>query len=284
MYSNKFSTLDNIKKANVSNALLTLAIRIKNEGNHLKELLQSIYCQSLYDNTEIIFLDSGSTDNTFEILSTVNCSIYTIKPAEFTFGDTCNLMLELASTDIVFFLSGHVILESNTCLEMAYNLISKHTNSAAYFRQIPNSMTGSNYYERAFLQRRFPHGKEDVILRGKNSFSNAASVINRSSWLDNKFDNVIASEDFLWAQRHIKLRRPLFYFSSINVMHSHDESPSAVRHRVRINKIARYGTKLQFFKSIYFFLGIFIIVLLQSWSFKESFVYAKAHSLAYLLD
>ena len=67
--------------------LISIVIRTLNEEMHLSELLSSIDSQLLPDDceTEIIVVDSGSTDATLEIAERYNCRISHISQEEFSF-------------------------------------------------------------------------------------------------------------------------------------------------------------------------------------------------------
>jgi rhamnosyltransferase len=49
--------------------LISIVIPVKNGDAWLEDTLKSIYQQTLASNIEVIIIDSGSTDATFDILS-----------------------------------------------------------------------------------------------------------------------------------------------------------------------------------------------------------------------
>ena len=283
MFSDKFKTLKVVRKIELASPILSIVVRVKNEGQELPRFLASLELQTLIKDCEIIFLDSGSTDNTLDLISQLNCSIYSIDGREFSFGPTCNLLMELSKAEYVGFFSGHVVLSKENVLEEGYRMIAGEVSGAGYFRQLPNQLCGCNAYESAFLARRFPENPVNPLRVYKNnSFSNAASIISRAAWSDNPFDDVGASEDHLWAIRHLNKNRPLFYFPKLEILHSHNETPDQVFDRVRSNVRARYGEKRMYLKSAYFFVGVFLSVLRHGGEIAEALRYAKAHSMAYL--
>ena len=76
----------------MSNVLISIIIRTFNEEKYLNELLSSINTQDC-DNykTEVIIVDSGSTDKTIEIATQHNARITYIDKNEFTFGKSLNI-------------------------------------------------------------------------------------------------------------------------------------------------------------------------------------------------
>lgn len=112
-------------------------------------------------------------------------------------------------------------------------------------------------------------------------FSNAGSGLTRAAWLRNPFPEVHGSEDFIWAERHLKLGGKLFYLPNITILHSHRELPDTVFQRVRLNALAR-GVKGSYLKSTYYFCGILASMLSRGASLTEAFDYARSHARAYL--
>lgn len=282
---NQYRTLKKVQLQKIdSNVLASLCIRVKNEYPAIVYFWQSIELQSIFNSIELVFLDSGSSDNTLEFLKQKNCTIYSIDPSEFSFGDSCNLITSLSNAEIVFLLSGHVILNDVDFLEKAVNIFRNANADAAYFRQVPNAMMGFSIYDIVYLNRRFPKLNNDFTISkaGVHSFSNAGSMIKREVWNKIQFDNIIASEDFFWAEKLLLNDYKVIYINSLTLQHSHKEFPNQIYNRVKINKIARYGNEPMYAKSIVSFFKIFLGLLLYSFKFKESFKYAKSHARAYL--
>ena len=261
---------------------LAVLVRVKNEMALLPEFWRRIAKQTIYSDLEIIFLDSGSTDGTLKFLATLPVALYTIAPEEFQFGSSCNLIASLSVAQNLVFLSGHVLLEDGDALERIVRVLAEHPFTAAYLRQIANSLTGASAYEQAFLVRRFPAHSEDAVqMTVPAGFSNAASALTRASWEKNRFPAVDASEDYLWAKQHLEDGGKLFYLPGIRVMHSHLESPEAVYRRVRLNVRSRgiVGSRT---RAAYYFVGILGSLLLRGAGWSESWRYATSHARAYL--
>ena len=113
-----YNTLREIKKTSVVNPDISICIRVKNESVFIEDFLKSLALQDSIHKIEVIIVDSGSTDDTLTILMQYDVSIYEISPLEFSFGDSCNLIINLSSADIIYMFSGHVQL-------IDFNLISK---------------------------------------------------------------------------------------------------------------------------------------------------------------
>jgi glycosyltransferase involved in cell wall biosynthesis len=262
---------------------LSVLVRVKNELNALPEFWRRLSQQSCFNQCEVVFLDSGSTDGTVEYLSSLPCTVWSIAPQEFCFGSSCNTVMSLSQAPVALLISGHVLLNQPNDLQIALDTVAPHKYAAAYFRQTPNPYLGSNAYERAFLSRRFPvtAEREPLDLTHPGSFSNAASMLTRAAWLRNPFPDVSASEDFLWAQKHLELGGKLFYLPHIEVLHSHNERAETVFRRVRINVEAR-GLTRSYAKAAMYCGGIFASTMRHGASVSEAWRYAFNHAKAYL--
>jgi GT2 family glycosyltransferase len=263
-----------------SPASIAVLVRTKNERSSLPDFWRSLASQSIFADTEIIFLDSGSTDGTIEYLSDKPCAIYSIPSHEFHFGSSCNQIAAYSTAPILAYFSAHVVLNSATTLATLVDTLSNETFAAAYMRQVPKPLSASAY-DRAFLARRFPsRRRQPVRMSSPGGFSNAASAMTRASWDRLPFKNVEASEDCLWATEHLRLGGKLYYLPQLTIQHSHNERPEAVYSRVRLNMQAR-ASRGSLLKSLVYSVAIFVALLRQGASLREASMYAAAHGRAY---
>jgi glycosyltransferase involved in cell wall biosynthesis len=236
--------------------------------------------QTIFNQSEIVFLDSGSTDGTLEFIKTKHCSVHSLVGA-FNFGKSCNQIADLSTAPVLMFLSGHVFLEQNYALQAIAELLETHPMGAAYLRQVPNDTLGLSVYERAYLARRFSNGNGPVLVNTPGSFSNAASAMTRAAWQRLRFQEVHGSEDFLWVTRHLELGGEVFYLPHLCAMHSHNETAEQVGQRVRTNAVAR-GEVGSILKAAYFFGGVYVSMRRLGSSHREALDYASAHARGYL--
>ncbi len=261
---------------------LAVLVRTRNEIAALPDFWHRLSSQTCFPKAEILFLDSGSTDGTIEFLRNLEVGLYTIEPEDFNFGSSCNLLMSLSRAPIAVFLSAHVFLEQSDALERCCEILYAHKYSAAYFRQVPNLITGSSTYEKAQLAKRFPFRSEVFVpMNQPAGFSNAGSALTRASWERLPFPEIHGSEDHAWALKHLALGGKLFYMSGLTVMHSHNESPEALFQRVRLNFVAR-KQKGSLLRAAYYFCGVLVSLIRQGASFAEAWSYASAHARAYL--
>ena len=276
-------SLQVVKSAVRGDPALSVLVRVKNERPALPEFWSRLSAQSFFSRAEVLFLDSGSTDGTLEFLQPLPVTVYQIPPEAFCFGAACNLLVSLSRAPVVCFLSGHVLLENPDALEKLHAALSGSARAAAYLRQAPDIVFGANYYERAYLERRYPCklGLELIQVHRPGGFSNAASGLTRDAWEGNPFPELHASEDFVWAEKHLARGGKLFYLPGVTVMHSHRDSPSRVYQRVLSNAQAR-GGKGSYLKASYFLAGVLLAMLRAGAPAREALRYAVSHARAYL--
>jgi rhamnosyltransferase len=291
MYRERFTTLRMLGQTGVKPSKfydVAYLIRMKNEAESLQATINSIAAQEFAGSAIVVFLDSGSTDDTLRIAAATPLPhvIYAIDAKEFRFGETCNLIAELAPARYLMFLSGHVVLNQNRMIAASIDHLDAHDDVAALaFRQVPNPMTGFNLYEEAYLRRTFPQLLIAYADIGKaGAFSNAASLIRADVWKTVPFEDVLASEDHLWSKAVRSRGLRIVYSAGFNVAHSHDETPEAVFKRVRINKLAQFGESAQPLRFVRTLLGIFGALTVASRGRRPmiALTYALAHATAYL--
>jgi glycosyltransferase involved in cell wall biosynthesis len=261
---------------------LSVLVRVKNEGSALREFWDRLSSQTIFHKVEVVFLDSGSVDGSLEFIKQLPVSLYQIAPEDFHFGSSCNLLMSLSHAPVVAFLSGHVLLEQIDALQKLHDALVAHEYTAAFLRQVPNTVWGATIYEKAYLARSFPDGNaESLKVPSPNGFSNAASGLTRAAWQRIPFPEINASEDRMWAKQHLGLGGILLYLPSVSVMHSHNESADQTFARVLLN-VRASGSKGSYVRSGYYCAGVFVSMLLKGASPVEAWRYASAHGRAYL--
>jgi glycosyltransferase involved in cell wall biosynthesis len=271
-----------LRSASRPNPKVSVLVRVKNERPAIEHFWKRLSSQSIFSSCEVVFLDSGSSDGTLEYLMGVEASVYHIAAHDFNFGSSCNLVMQLSSAPIAVFLSGHTLLSGKEDLENVYLALETKKCAALYLRQVPNTVLGANCYEEVRLARRYPASSTAIArVETPRGFSNAASALTRDAWEQNHFPDIHGSEDFEWARRHLSFGGSLFYMPSVQVMHSHPESPDGVFRRVKLNARAK-GIRGSCVLATYYFVGVFFRMVLHGAAPREAWQYAAAHARGYL--
>jgi rhamnosyltransferase len=221
--------------------MISCIIRTLNEGAFIGELLDTLRNQNiLTDMLEIIVVDSGSTDNTIEIVKSHNTKLVQIKKEDFNFSYALNLGIEQSTGDFLVILSGHAIPCDNFWLAKMLAHFDDQSVAGVYCKQIP--WPDADPYEALRLEKMFASDSmiyDREIPSAKLHFSNAACCIRRSAWQQHPFVVMPAAEDVEWAQWVVTQGYEIVYDSSLCVYHSHSEPcRKAAQRIIQIEKAA----------------------------------------------
>jgi len=146
--------------------------------------------------SEIIVVDSGSTDRTLDIIKPYCDQLITIPPAEFTYGRALNVGAERATGDVCFALSAHSAPTTDRWIEWSLEAYADPTVVAT-----SGLLVGPDWQP---LSGPVAFGAADLRLDSDPlwGMSNHASSWRRDTWLTHRFDErVIACEDKEWMWR-----------------------------------------------------------------------------------
>jgi rhamnosyltransferase len=116
----------------------SIVIRTKNEAALLRQTLRSIHAQHS-EGFEVIVVDSGSTDNTVDIVREFSdIKLIEIPPHRFTYGRALNIGITESAGHIVVFLSGHAIPSGAGWLTNLLRHFDDPRVAAVYGRQLPH--------------------------------------------------------------------------------------------------------------------------------------------------
>lgn len=196
--------------------------------NHLPILLQSLNTQN-HVPSEIIIVDTCSTDQTQAIAKQHNCKIYTIQRKEFRHGKARNLGAKLAQGDILVFLTQDALPVHPDFLSQLIKPIMENIAAASTARQIayPDANPIESY------SREFNYPDESIIRTiddlPKNGiktyfFSNSASAIRRDIFLAQGgfAEDLIVDEDLEFCARLLNSGNSVNYCAEAKVYHSHN--------------------------------------------------------------
>ena len=117
--------------------IVSIVIRTLNEAKHLNDLLASIEEQkTLGLETEVVLVDSGSTDKTLNIAKAKGCTVIHITREEFSFGRSLNMGCETAVGEILVIISGHCVPTDSRWLQTLCQPLIDNKAAYAYGRQV----------------------------------------------------------------------------------------------------------------------------------------------------
>jgi GT2 family glycosyltransferase len=213
---------------------VTLVVRSLNEERHIGRLLSGAMRQTLRP-SQIILVDSGSTDATLEIASRYPVEVKTIDPAQFSFGRSLNTGCSAASGEILVIASAHVYPIYDTWLAELVAPFTDERVALSYGRQIGG--TDTKYSERRILAQWFPvtssRAQEHPFC------NNANAAVRRALWQQRPYNETVTGlEDLEWAKWASEQGWQIAYVAEAPVAHEHDESWGQIANRYRREAIA----------------------------------------------
>lgn len=182
---------------------------------------------------EVIAVDSGSTDGSYEYLLDFKPRVlYRIKPEEYIPGKVLNDAISHSRGNIIVFNNADCIPQNDTWLQ---ELVAPLENSdeftvASFCRQIPRPNATPlvrKDYERAF-------GDGTIHQSWRHFFSLASSAVKRDAIMQYPFDNEIRySEDIEWSWRMKEMGFRIAYAKDAIVEHSHNYSLKGIAKRFK---------------------------------------------------
>ncbi len=214
--------------------MISIVIRAYNEERHIGRLLEGIAQQNLGE-TEIILVDSGSTDATLEIARRYALRVVHIQPDEFTFGRSLNRGIAASQGEIIVIASAHIYPVYPDWLERLLAPFSDPQVALAYGKQRGNAT--AKFSEGQIFARWYPESSD---LQQTHPFcNNANAAIRRSLWQLHLYDESLSGlEDLDWAHWAVGEGYRLAYVAEAEVIHVHNETPRAVYNRYRREAMA----------------------------------------------
>jgi len=219
--------------ANTKKYSIGVAIRTWNEAAFLGRCIDMLKKQKsdLIGSIEILVIDSYSTDGTIEISEREGCSLLEIPKEEFNYGGSLNSGIEMLKKDLILILSAHAIPQSENFLHELIKPFEDTKVAGTYCRQDP--WPDALFIEKVRIAKTFDKQPRTFTTLGNPElhFSNVASCIRRSFWVNQNFQPIPSSEDFFWAEGMIKTGYKIIYVPAVAVFHSHNDSCSQFARR-----------------------------------------------------
>jgi rhamnosyltransferase len=217
--------------------LISVIIPVKNGDYWLDQTLKGIVGQTVFDRSEIIVIDSGSTDRTLQILERFPVRVISIPPSAFNHGETRNLGVREAKGKYVVMtvqdaqptderwlqklLDG---FDNENVAGVCGQQIVSHEpdkNPVEWFRPVsPPAKTKYFYEDIDEFHRLSPGAKRNVC-----GWDNVNAMYRKEALLRVPFRAVSFAEDAMWAKDAIEAGYAIVYNREARVNHYHFETP-----------------------------------------------------------
>jgi rhamnosyltransferase len=213
----------------------SIIIRTLNEARYLPDLLEAIDAQRSEFRSEVIVVDSGSTDGTLDIAHAHGCRILTITKEEFSFGRSLNIGCQAADGRYLVMISGHCVPCHGSWLQRLVTPLADDQVVYTYGRQLGGPET--HWSEHRIFAKYFP--EQSAIPQQGIYCNNANSALLRTAWETHKFDESLTGlEDMHLAQRLAGNGEKIGYIAEAGVFHYHHESWPLIKRRFEREALA----------------------------------------------
>ena len=149
---------------------LSIVIIGRNEGERLERCILSVQAIADWKPAEVLYVDSGSTDGSPDLAARLGATVLPLAPGAFTAARARNLGWRYSSSELVLFLDGDTILNSDFPLAALVELEKETVNAAVWGHRRESSPCLSVYVRVLDLDWVYPPGEAlfcggDVLMR-----------------------------------------------------------------------------------------------------------------------
>lgn len=202
---------------NTATPSVTIIMRSKNSADTIDQALTSLAAQEFQD-FELLVIDSGSTDDTLEIVQRFEHRLLTVAPEDYFPGPVLNAGANAANGDLLVFWNSDVVALRPDCLSLLVAPFQSPQVVASFARQLPRPHA-STWVRRDYAAS-FPDSPTPPPWL---PLSLPLAAMRRSTWQRRPFyQDAWASEDSEWGHWARRQGLHIAYCPEATVMHSHN--------------------------------------------------------------
>lgn len=206
--------------------LVTIIIRTKNSQDILGQVLSGLASQD-FENYVVEAVDSGSVDDTLQILRNFGVSYTEIDGARYQPGPVLNDAVRRAKTPLVAFLNSDTVPLRKDALRKLLEPMKDENVAGAYARQVARPDAHS-WVRRDYIASFPESGPKPSWIELSLPFA----VIRKSVWEKHNFYSMAwASEDTEWGAWAKMSGKEIVYVPEALVMHSHNYTLPQIKGR-----------------------------------------------------
>lgn len=215
----------------------SIVIPTKNGGPLFERVLESIFNQKTEYEYEVICVDSGSSDETLDVVRKYPCKLYEIPKEEFGHGRTRNYGASKGTGEFILFVTQDALPATDTWLQAFIDAMKTDEGIAGGFG-IHYPYPDCNLIDKIMLRNHFRNFGDKMTVfqiedpdryrtdngyRGFISFfSDNNSCLRRSIWEKFPYEDVNFAEDQIWAKTVLEKGYKKVYVPEAPVYHSHN--------------------------------------------------------------
>jgi glycosyltransferase involved in cell wall biosynthesis len=223
-----------------SDLLFSIVIPVKNGDQWLEGLFRKLMAQTLSSRCEIVVIDSGSTDQSLEIISRYPVRLIRIAPAEFNHGTTRNLGVREAKGKFVVMTVQDALPGSENWLELFLagftddrvvavcgQQVVPHEpdkNPVLWFRPVSEHRTWYCHFDDPDDYLKLSAAEQREIA----GWDNVTAAYRRSVLLEYPFPDIQFAEDISWAKWMLLKGFTLGHVSGAITYHYHHQTPEFI--------------------------------------------------------
>ena len=201
--------------------LVSIGILTKNAGSALIETLKSIINQETDFIYELIVLDSGSRDETVSNVEKYGGTVSSIKPEQFNFGTSRDLLFSLCRGEYIVTISQDVVPCNSKWLQNLIKPLQQNVAVCAVKGDCKLPEGTSVFFWEAIGKFYFTKETEKWDNKYGTGLSFVNCAVRKSFWLQNKIGFAAFSEDKVFQKSIIKAGGEIVLQNGASVFHGH---------------------------------------------------------------
>jgi rhamnosyltransferase len=226
---------------------VSVVIPTLDAGPEFERVLAALRRQEGLTATEILVIDSGSTDGTPERARRAGACVITIAPDEFQHGRTRNAAIEASCGDtVVLMVQDAIPLGTTAIRDLVLELKRDPSRAGVSARHVPRSdadLFGAFVvfsHQEAMSAARAANGNGRATVlerRARAGLDNVFAAVRREAWASIRFAEVDFAEDLDFGIRAIEQGWTIATSDSVAVAHSHNRDATYAARRSLVDRL-----------------------------------------------